>query len=224
MNLAPRIWIALGINTVATVVLFVPLAMAALAFLKDRVHLYCEFARMGSDDPGVYLCADGIGYILPGLILAVVIGLLLLATSLTVAIGLLRPRIAVRVLAGVGIVALAFPLLTAAVAMSLRHPASNIPVDTWSTVLLVPTLVLSAAAVALTITFFVRSSTVIRIALSAALALTLAATIVEPTLAFGTVPALAASGAALWLAFRRFGPQSQAGSDEPVGIPSAAGR
>lgn len=224
MKLASRIWLALGINALATVVLFVPLAMAALAFLKDRMHLYCEFARMGLDDPGEYYCADGIGYIVPGVLLAFVIGLLLLATSLTVAIGLPRPRVAVRVLAGIGIVGLAFPLATAAVTVSLRHPASNIPTDTWTTVLLAPTVLLSLAALALVAILVVRSSTGIRIALAVALALTVAATAVEPTIAFGTVPALAACGLALWLAFRRTVPRPKLASGEAVGITSAASR
>lgn len=193
-------WLAVGITLVGNLLLVLPLSMAAIPFLRDRMYLYCDFARMGASDPGSFLCADGISYIGPGLVLGIVVALLLLAAALVVAIWIPRPLVAVRAVAGVAITSLAFTVAASLVASGNRHPASAIPEGAWSLVMATPTVLFSVAAVALALTGVLRAPVAVRVALSVSVALIAAATVIEPTLAFGTVPALGAAGAGLVLA------------------------
>lgn len=211
MRTSARIWLAIGATVLVGLVGVIPLSMAMITFLRERMHLYCSFARMGSDDPGSYLCADGIGYILPGLVLWFWFGSLLLATAITAAVFLPRPPLAIRALAIIGMAGLVSTVTVSVLADSGRHPAGEIPADTWVTVMAVPAVLFGLACVALILAAVSHSRTLGRVSLWVAFALVLAATVVEPTLAFGTVPVLIAAGIALVLAHRRAAsPEAQA--------------
>lgn len=203
MSTSARTWLALGATVLAGVLLLIPLSMAMVTFLRERMHLYCSFGRMGSDDPGSYYCADGIGYILPGLVLWFGVGTLLLATAIATAVLAARPLPAVRAMTIIGVAGLVFTVAVSLLADSGRHPASDIPADTWATVMAVPSVVFGLACAALVVAGASRSRTPTRVALWVGFALILTATLVEPTLVFGTVPVLIAVAVALIVAHRR---------------------
>ena len=190
MKTSGRVWLAIVATVVADLVLFWPLTTSALAFLRDRMRLYC------SGGEGI-TCADGIGYIFPGLGLWFWMSTLFLSTALAIALFGSRPMLATRVLSGVAVAGLAFTVIASLVANAQRHPLDYIPADTWLNLMGVPTLLFGAAVVPLTVAIFSRSRVVIVGSLCAALALVFAATIVEPSLAFGTTPVVAALVAAL---------------------------
>lgn len=212
MRTSVRVWLALGATALAGFVLVIPLSMAMITFLRERMHVYCSFGRMGADDPGSFTCADGIGYILPGLVLWFWVGMLLTVTAIATAVLAPRPLLATRVVAMIGVGGLAFLVTASLVADSGRHPASEIAADTWVSVMAVPSVLFGVASVALVIAAASRSKALTRVALWTPLALVLAATVVEPTLAFGTVPVLLAVGAALILANRQ---RSSSGAPAP---------
>ena len=149
MRTPTRIWLAIGAMVPMCLVLLLPLSLAAITFLRERMHLYCGFARVGADDPGSWYCSDGIGYILPGIITGFWVGVLLLAVALATAILLPRPLLASRVLAVVGIAGLGFTVATSLVADSGRSPTDDAPPDTWTSVMTVPSVLFAVATVAL---------------------------------------------------------------------------
>jgi hypothetical protein len=213
MTMRERVRLAVGLTVLGNVLLVLPLSMAAITFLRGRMFLYCDFARMGASDPGSFLCADGISYIAPGLVLGIFVALLFLAAALAVAIWIPRPLSAVRAAACVAIASLVFTVVASVVASGNRNPGSNIPVGVWSLVMATPSVLFSLAAVALAVTGATRSPVAIRVTLSVALGLILAATLVEPTLAFGTAPAVMAVGAALFLSSHAVFPQARSRAD-----------
>jgi hypothetical protein len=207
------VWRAVGITLIGNLLLVLPLSMAAISFLRDRVYLYCDFARMGASDPGSFLCADGISYIGAGLVLGFVVALLFLAAALAVAVWMPRPLVAVRAEAGVAITSLAFTVAASLVVSGNRHPASAVPENAWSVVMATPTVLFSVAAVALALTGVIQVPLAMRMTLAVSIALIAAATVVEPTLAFGTAPALAAAGAGLVLACHSTFPLGRSNGD-----------
>ncbi len=155
------------------------------------------------DDPGSWYCSDGIGYILPGVVIGFWVGVLLLAVALATAILLPRPLLASRVLAVVGVAGLGFTVATSLVADSGRSPTDDAPPDTWMSVMAVPSVLFAVATVALMMVAFSRERRRARLGLWPALAVVTAATVVEPALLFGTAPAIIAVGAALVLSYIR---------------------
>ncbi|MGX1934273.1 hypothetical protein [Microbacterium resistens] len=110
---ARPLWVPvlLGAGTV-----LVPLlTVSGVDMLREELHLLCSFERMG-DEPGSWYCADGIGYILPGLVVAAVVGLPVLAGLLLVLTLTRRRTTALRLLAPLPV--LAVTGLTAAMTVS----------------------------------------------------------------------------------------------------------
>jgi hypothetical protein len=195
MTTGRRVWLALAGTLLAGVLLVLPLGFAAMAFLQERLHLYCSYGRMGQDEPRAYTCSDGIGYALPALGLGVTVGLLLLATALATAILFPRPHVAVRVLSAIGIAGLALVVVTSVYAAGQRPGFEGVPADTWSTVMAVPSVLLGGASASLLVATVTRA----RAARYVAIALVVAATAVEPTILFGTVPSALAIASAILL-------------------------
>lgn len=183
MGIWARIWPVLALTTLLGAVLAIPLAWAAVSFLRDRIRYRCSY-------DGSFICADGNGYALAVLALGFCVGVLLLATAAAAAILSDRPPLATRVTAGMGIACVVFTVGASIVADSGRNPASLIPDDTWSSVMAKPALILAAAGVALALVVVSPPRFPKRVGLWVALLLALAATGVELTLAFGTVPVL----------------------------------
>ncbi|SFN41652.1 hypothetical protein [Mycetocola miduiensis] len=197
MSNGARAWLAMGVTVLTGMVLVIPLSMAAIAFLRDRMHLYCSFLAMGDDDPGAYYCADGIGYLVPGLVLGFFTGLILFAAALILLMFLER-----RLLAGIGIAGTAFVVVASLVAGAPRPGDGQPPAGAWADVMAGPSALLAAASALLVVSMFLPVSGA-RIALGGALAVLVITTVFEPTLVFGTVPAALAVGAALVLASLR---------------------
>ncbi|MET1052805.1 MAG: hypothetical protein ABWX65_09225 [Mycetocola sp.] len=203
MKTSTRVWLAVAAVIPTGVLLAIPLALSTVTFLRERMHLYCSFLRMGDDDPGAYYCADGIGYILPGLILGFWVGVLLLAVAITSAVLLPRPALATRSLSVLGIAGLVFTVVASLVASAPRAGDGDPPDAAWAGVMVAPSLLFAVASVILLIVALGGFRRFTRTALWVVLALVLPATAVEPSLLFGTIPTLMASAAALLMSYVR---------------------
>lgn len=205
MTTSERVWLALGATLAACIALMVLLFPAAMYFLRDRMRLGCWSEG----------CADGSSYLGPILLLGMWTGILLLATALVVALEFRRPLAAARTLAIIAVSGLGFVIVVSFIAAAISRGYEITPNDTWPSVMAAPSLLFGLATVALVVAVVARRRPLIRAALCVGLLPLLAATVLEPTLGFGTAPVLIALGMAIWLAGRP--------DDPPEPQPLAAG-
>ncbi|MFY9714694.1 MAG: hypothetical protein WAK00_14600 [Microbacterium sp.] len=190
---ASRILLLIGGGILALV-----LSTAAVDTLREGIHYGCSYGTMG-EATGSWACADGIGYIFPGLGLLLGSGLSLLA-GMIVALGDLACRTVRRILAALAFVPLIWTttvLATATLGRSDPLPTG----ETWGAVWLFTVGI--PALVALLGTAMGSASALTRlpdnrILRMAALALLLAATLIQPGLGLATA-AVAALLIASWL-------------------------
>ena len=148
-----------------------------LAFLRDGVHLYCDYSDVGESAPGTYFCADGIGYIMP-LVTTFFIWMLVGAAGIVAMSGwvpaALRPRL-------VGVIALApiayLSWIAAGAAGRLSTAQSR---DFWAAPMLGVTVVLAAFAVVVLALLATRGARPRIVLYIAGGALMLAAVVTQP--------------------------------------------
>lgn len=181
-----RILLLLGGGIVALV-----LSTAAVDTLREGIHYGCSYGTMG-EATGSWMCADGIGYIFPGLGLLFGSGLSLLA-GMIVVLGDLESRTVRRILAILAFV----PLIWTTTALSTATLGRSDPLptgETWGAIWLFTVGV--PALVALLGTAMGSASALTRlpdnrILRMAGFGLLLAATLIQPGLGLATAAAAA---------------------------------
>lgn len=198
----PVVGLALGLSLIVG---GVPL----LAFLRDDVHLYCDYSDVGESAPGTYFCADGIGYIVP-LVTTFVIWTLISAVAIVAMSAwmpaALRPRV-------VGVVALApITYLSWIAAGAVGRLGAAQSRDLWSAPMLGVTIVLAAFVVVVLALIVVRRSRPRLVLYVAGGGLLIAASIVQPGMLAAILLAMGLFGASLSLERSRFTPRLTAPS------------
>ena len=118
-----------------------------LTMVRDDLHFQCSFLRMGSDDPGSFYCADGIGYIGVGVATYGVYGVILLIALGVATADPKRAGMQSRLMAGISILPIAMFSWSTWDATSTR-PLDQAPgVNYWVQPLLAVTVVLATAVI-----------------------------------------------------------------------------
>ena len=118
-----------------------------LTMVRDDLHFQCSFLQMGSDDPGSFYCADGIGYIGVGVATYGVYGVILLIALGVATADPKRAGMQSRLMAGISILPIAMFSWSTWYATSTR-PLDQAPgVNYWVQPLLAVTVVLATAVI-----------------------------------------------------------------------------
>ncbi|TFD59772.1 hypothetical protein E3T39_08725 [Cryobacterium suzukii] len=152
---------------------------------------------MGSDDPGSFYCADGIGYIGVGVVTYGVYGVILLIALAVAIAGPKRAGMQSRLMAGISILPIAMFSWSTWYATSAR-PLDRAPgVNYWVQPLLAVTAVLATAVVVIVAAGLFSEPRIRRVGFCVATALFVAAVLIQPgslsavAVAFGTLAAAA---------------------------------
>jgi hypothetical protein len=173
-----------------------------VGFLRDGIHLYCDYSDVGESAPGSFFCADGIGYIIP-VVTTFFVWTLVSAAGIVAMSGWIPPALRPRLL---GILALApigyLSWIAAGATGRLRATAQ--PRDFWAEPMLAATVFFALfAAVVLALLAVPRSSA--RIALYVAgSALLLAALVAQPGMVSAVIVSAGVFGASFVLDRARF--------------------
>ena len=191
-----RAWAA-PVVCVALVLSVIVGALPLVSFLRDGVHLYCEFSDAGESAPGTFMCADGIGYIVPVataiLVWTLVSALAIVAMSAWIP-SALRPRL-------VSLLALAPMAYISVIAVQSidRLRVTGQPRDFWSAPMLVVTILMGAFAAVVLVLFAVRGPRPRLVLYIAGGVLMVAALVVQPGMLAATFLALGLFGASFVL-------------------------
>ena len=171
-----------------------------LNLVRDDLHFQCSFLRMGSDDPGSFYCADGIGYIGVGVGTYGVYGVILL-----VALGIAsaRPTTAgmqpSRLIAGISILPIAMFSWTTWYATSARSVDQAPGANYWIQPLLPVTAVLATAVLVILVVGLTSRPGVRAVGFRVAMALFVVAVIIQPGSLSAVAVALGTLAAAMFL-------------------------
>lgn len=216
MTHVPGRWPSALIVGAALVLSIVVGGVPLLVFLRDGVHLYCEYSDVGESAPGTYFCADGIGYIVP-LVTIFFIWTLVSAAAVVAMSGwvpsALRPRL-------LGVLALA-PLaylswIAAGAAGSAGRTGTAQSRDLWTAPMLGVTIVLAAFAVVVLGLLVARGARPRLVLYIAGGALLLAALVAQPGMLAAILLAMGLFGASLILERSRYEPRSTGPSRRAV--------
>ncbi|KJC63594.1 hypothetical protein [Agreia bicolorata] len=173
-----------------------------VSFLRDGVHLYCEYSDVGEAAPGSFFCADGIGYIVPVatiiLVWALVSALAIVAMSAWIPPAL-RPRLVSLLSLGPAVY---LSILAADATGRLR--ATVQPRDFWSGPMLAVTVLLSGFAAVVLVLLVVRGSRSRLVLYVVGGVLLLAALAAQPGMLAATLLTMGLFGASLILDRARY--------------------
>ncbi|SKA81396.1 hypothetical protein SAMN06295879_0321 [Agreia bicolorata] len=173
-----------------------------VSFLRDGVHLYCEYSDVGESAPGSFFCADGIGYIVP-------VATIILVWALVSALGIvamsawippaLRPRLVSLLSLGPAVY---LSVLAADATGRLR--ATVQPRDFWSGPMLAVTVLLSGFAAVVLVLLVVRGARSRLVLYVVGGVLLLAALAAQPGMLAATLLTMGLFGASLILDRARY--------------------
>jgi hypothetical protein len=197
--LSPRTSAVLSLSVGFVVSVFVGSGFL-LMLVRDDLHFQCSFLRMGSDDPGSFYCADGISYIGVGVGTYSVYGVILLvalviASAGPTTTGTLRPRL----MAGISILPIAMFSWSTWYATIARSADQAPGVSYWVQPLLPVTVVLVTAVVVILAAGLIPRPGVRRAGFRVAIALLVAAALIQPGSISAVAVALGTLAAALFL-------------------------
>jgi len=173
-----------------------------LRLVREDLHFQCSFHQMGSDDPGSFYCADGISYIGVGVATYGVYGLILLI-ALGVALADLRSSgIRSRLMAGISILPIVMFSWSTWYATSAR-PVDQAPgANYWVPFLLPVTAVFVTAVIVILAAGLVSLPWLRTAGFRLAMALLVAAVLVQPGSLSAVAVALGILTAAVCLEWR----------------------
>jgi hypothetical protein len=163
---------------------FVASVLAGSGFLlklvREELHFQCSFQQMGSDDPGSFYCADGIGYVGVGVGTYGAYGLILLIAFGTAVANWESSGLQSRLVAGISILPIAMFSWSTWYATSAR-PIDQAPGANYWVQSLLPVTVVLVAAVTVILAAGLSSRSRLRAAgFRVAMALFVAAVLIQP--------------------------------------------
>jgi hypothetical protein len=179
------VWVILGSGVLALI-----LRSAAIWLIREQLHIRCSMGRPGSEGANTWTCIDGVGYLMPAVVLGTMWFLAIIVGSLTA--GLVRHDRAARV------VLVLVAAASAAWILGFTHyGASELVDDAFAPIAgeqywqgaVGPAAI--ACGVSLTVTIvglFLRGRLAVILTLAAAFGLVVA-TVLQPGLSINTVPA-----------------------------------
>jgi hypothetical protein len=176
-----------------------------LILLRDELRYNCGFYQGGGSELGSWVCADGIGYLMPGAFVFGCLGLLALVAAAKAAHLAERPHVRRRVLTLLALAPLALLVLTT---IGVRPQASEPGVDLWAQHMAVATWLVAASAVAIVAAAAAPRAVMVPFVL-VALALLTATTIAQDGTLYGTLPAALLLAWAWWADHRSHRQRSQ---------------
>jgi len=200
----PGRWPSALIVGAALVLSIVVGGVPLLAFLRDGVHLYCEYSDVGESAPGTYFCADGIGYIVP-LVTTFFIWTLVCATAIVAMSAWVPAALRPRLLGVFALAPLAYLSWIAAGAAGRTSTAQSR--DLWTAPMLGVTIVLATFAMVVLALLVVRGARPRLVLYIAGGALLLAALVAQPGMLAAILLAMGLFGASLILERSRYEPR-----------------
>ena len=151
-----------------------------LSLVREDLHFQCSFLQMGSDDPGSFYCADGISYIGVGVATYGVYGLILLIALRITMADLKSSGMQSRLMAGISILPIAMFSWSTWYATSAR-PVDQAPGANYWVQSLLPVTAVLVTAVIVTLAAGLISRPRLRTAgFRVAMALLVAAVLIQP--------------------------------------------
>lgn len=179
------VWVILGSGVVALV-----LGSAAIWLIREQLHIRCSMGRPGSEGANTWTCIDGVGYLMPAVVLGAMWFLAIIVGTLTT--GLVRHDRAARVV---------LVLLAAASAAWIlgftRYGAGELVDDAyapipgeqyWQDAVGPAAIACGISLMVAVVGLFLRGRLAVTLTLAAAFGLVVA-TVLQPGLSINTVPA-----------------------------------
>ncbi|TFC56159.1 hypothetical protein [Cryobacterium sp. TMB1-7] len=173
-----------------------------LGLVREDLHFQCSFHHMGSDDPGSFYCADGIGYIGVGVATYGVYGVILLIALGIAMADLKSSGIQSRLMAGISILPIAMFSWSTWYATSTR-PIDQAPgANYWVQPLLPVTAVLVTAVIVILAAGLIPRPRLRTAGFRVAMALFIAAALIQPGSLSAVAVTLGTLAAAVCLEWR----------------------
>jgi hypothetical protein len=171
-----------------------------LKLVREDLHFQCSFLRMGGDDPGSFYCADGISYMGVGVGTYGVYGVILLVALVIASVGpATAGMLQSQLMAGISILPIAMFSWSTWYATSVRSGDQAPGVNYWVQPLLPVTVVLVTAVVVILAAGLISRPGVRRAGFRVAMALFVAAVLIQPGSLSAVAVALGALAAAMLL-------------------------